>query len=221
MPRPLYETDSPQASESPTLLPLARLLGGLDQLETASRALQRLGGVGRLLDASQARLAACGLDPGQVGRIVAARELFVAAATERPKLQRVGRREVVELLRPLLRSLPHEELYAVYLTSDSRLLGHERLARGGATAVSLHIRDVLAPALEARASRLVLAHNHPSGNALPSLEDFQLTSRLAEAAELVGIRLVDHLVLAQDSVASAMPEEAARGWTRLGPSEGL
>ncbi len=209
------ESISNPAWDTQHVAKLACLLGGAAHVGDAHRLLDRLGGIGELCLATRHRLLRCGLGAHQVETLLAARALMLEAAATRSALTRLDRPAVVALLRPLLVPLRHEEMHAVYLTADGRLIGHEPLARGGATSVSIHLRDVLGPALEARAARLVLAHNHPSGRSMPSLEDMELTRRLSEAASVVGIGLIDHLVVAEDGVSSAMPGASSLAWSSL------
>ena len=193
---------------------LACLLGGAAHVGEAQRLLEKLGGIGELHLATRHRLLRCGLGAHQVETLLSARALMMEAAATRPTLAKIDRPALVALLRPLLVPLRHEEMHAVYLTEDGRFLGHDLLAKGGTSSVALRVREVLGPALEARAASLVVAHNHPSGRSAPSFEDFALTTRLAEAASVVGLRVMDHLVLAEDGVSSAMPTESTFAWCR-------
>lgn len=82
------------------------------------------------------------------------------------------------------------------------------VARGSATAVEVHPREVLGPLIRHGAVAAVVAHNHPSGDVLPSADDRTLTERLRAACELVGIPLLDHLIVAGSDYLSF----ADRGW---------
>jgi hypothetical protein len=91
-----------------------------------------------------------------------------------------------------------ECFWVVMLDSRGRPVGRRQIARGTLTACLVHPREVFAPAIRARAASVVVVHNHPSGDPAPSEEDLQLTDRLREAGELLGIPLVDHIVLGRD-----------------------
>lgn len=88
-----------------------------------------------------------------------------------------------------------EMMSALYLDSRLRVIGYTVAYVGTTTRAAVEPRGVLVPALLANASSLVLAHNHPSGDPSPSLEDLAFTRRIREAGEAVGVELVDHLIL--------------------------
>jgi DNA repair protein RadC len=187
----------------------ARLLARLiaredDDLRQAARVLEALDGAAGLVRATRARLMAAGLDARQADLVRASLDLAAAVQAARATRGRLDRAGVVALLRPELEALENEELHAVHLAADGTFLGRVRIAQGGLSALSVFGREVLGPALEARATHLVLAHNHPSGMSRPSMEDFALSRRVLQAAEVVGIQLVDHLVFARDGVSSAL-----------------
>lgn len=81
------------------------------------------------------------------------------------------------------------------LDGGNRILGLRELFRGTATGATVSTRDVFLAALEYRASGVVVAHNHPSGQLLPSEEDDRFTGQLVRGGRLVGIPLVDHLIV--------------------------
>jgi DNA repair protein RadC len=186
---------------------LARLIsgGGTDDASArAARALASLEGLTGLVRATRARLVAAGLNARDADLVQSALALAASVAAVKPARERLDRAGVVALLQPHLEPLEREELHAVHLAADGAYLGRVRVAQGGLSALSVFGREVLGPALEANATHLVLAHNHPSGLSRPSMEDFALTRRVLQAAEVVGIQLVDHLVIARDGVSSAM-----------------
>lgn len=84
---------------------------------------------------------------------------------------------------------------ALYLDGRRRLLRSEIVSVGTLTATLVHPREVFAPALECGAASVVVAHNHPSGDPTPSLDDRHLTERLSQAGRLLGLNLDDHLVI--------------------------
>ena len=78
----------------------------------------------------------------------------------------------------------------------------------------MHPREVFKPAILGNAAAIVLAHNHPSGDAAPSAEDLALTRRLCEVGELVGIRVLDHLVLGEGGTFRSLADEGLLGGGR-------
>lgn len=91
-----------------------------------------------------------------------------------------------------------EHIVALYLNSRFELLEQKTVRIGGVDNAQLLPRDVITYALENNASYVVLAHNHPSGDCSPSQEDVLLTTRLEEAMQLMGIKLLEHIVIAKD-----------------------
>ena len=93
----------------------------------------------------------------------------------------------------------------VMLTIDGarRLIQTHTISIGTLTASLVHPREVFAPAMEDRAASIIIAHNHPSGSLDVSTEDREVTKRIKEAGELLGIRLDDHIVVAGDNFVSA------------------
>jgi DNA repair protein RadC len=100
------------------------------------------------------------------------------------------------LLLDRLRSAPREEVWVLLLDARHRPIAVETVAVGSVNSSRLTPRDVLAPALRAGASALVVAHNHPSGDASPSRADRLVTEALRSAATLVGIPVLDHIIVA-------------------------
>lgn len=88
-----------------------------------------------------------------------------------------------------------EEAVAIFLNRSNRVLGGYKVSSGGITATVVDIRIILAIALKCLASGIILAHTHPSGELNPSRADKELTQKLKEAAKLMDISLLDHLII--------------------------
>ena len=101
-----------------------------------------------------------------------------------------------EIVIPVLRDLNHEVFCVLYLNQANRVLRHEVISSGGLTGTVADIRIILKNALLYNANKLIIAHNHPSGNLQPSSADKELTKKLKEAAEWMDIKLLDHLIVA-------------------------
>ena len=107
-------------------------------------------------------------------------------------------RNLVHLARRIVTDDAREHFLAVYLDGRNRPLAHSVVSVGTATASLVHPREVFQSALILGAVALLIAHNHPSGDPRPSAEDEQITKRLTDAGQLIGIRLVDHIVWTRD-----------------------
>lgn len=89
-----------------------------------------------------------------------------------------------------------EQFYVMMLAKDNACLGISNVATGGLSTCLVDPKIVFGTALKARASGIVLAHNHPSGNVLPSRADKQITEKLVEGGKLLDIAILDHVIIA-------------------------
>ena len=99
-----------------------------------------------------------------------------------------------------------EECYALFLNRANRIFGSFKVSSGGITGTVIDIRLVLGIALKTLSTSIIIAHNHPSGNLKPSLADIALTDRLKQAAEVMDIKLLDHLIISPDGYRSLADE---------------
>lgn len=105
--------------------------------------------------------------------------------------------DVLELLQNRLGSLKHEEFWCVFLNHGNVVLKMENIGKGGITSTIVDVRLIMQPALEVGATRLILCHNHPSGEVEPSNLDIQLTDQITSAARLFNIEILDHLIVSK------------------------
>jgi DNA repair protein RadC len=115
-----------------------------------------------------------------------------------------GPRDVARIARYFLKDEPVEVMLAFYLNSQNVVVGWQEVSRGLVDAALVHPREIYKAAILANASGVIIVHNHPSGNATPSYEDRKISESLKKAGEIVGIRLLDHLVVTLDDWESAM-----------------
>ena len=151
-----------------------------------------------------------GIGPAKALTIAAACELGRRrkeedeAGEERPRIS--GARDAYHYIYPHLCDLPVEECWAIWLNQAGRVIGRTRVGQGGMTATVVDVRCVLREALLQQATSFILVHNHPSGNIRPGTEDDRLTKRLKEAAALMDLRLLDHLVFTESAYYSYSDE---------------
>ncbi len=118
------------------------------------------------------------------------------AAQDTAQVQTVrDKRDVVELFAPMLSHLSHEEMWVLYLNTANRILEKRRLSQGGVSSIVVDCKLVVKRAIELLATSLIVVHNHPSGVAQPSGEDVEITERLAKAAQLFDIAVMDHIII--------------------------
>ena len=117
--------------------------------------------------------------------------------------------DVFRMFRTHASAWDREHFFTVALDTKHRVVGVEHTATGTLAACLVHPREVLKSLILQNASAFITVHNHPSGDATPSSEDIKLTKRLQEAARLVGITYLDHVVVTGSTHASIRPENVA------------
>jgi DNA repair protein RadC len=117
-----------------------------------------------------------------------------------------SRGQVFETYRQRLGTLEHEVFIMLTLNAKNQVIAEERLAKGNISAVLINPRDVFATALSQKAVSVLFLHNHPSGNLQPSCEDLALTSRLKKAGDVLGVRVLDHLIITTEGYKSLISE---------------
>jgi DNA repair protein RadC len=178
---------------------------GKTAVDLARSLLRRFGGISGVLSAERDRLCAEeGLGPSRYCQLSAMVELMRRALREE-----LGHRNVLgspaavrDYLCLKLRDLGHEVFLGLYLDAQNRVIGDEELFRGTLTQTSVYPREVVKCALARNAASIILAHNHPSGVAEPSLADESLTRALKQALALVDVRVLDHFVIAGNTATS-------------------
>jgi DNA repair protein RadC len=114
--------------------------------------------------------------------------------------------DVAELAMARLGSCRAEEFWMVTVDNKNRLMGWERISKGTVDQAPVYVREVLSLALGHKASGIVLVHNHPGGDPKPSSQDVELTKRLVRASRDLGVRVLDHLVVTDNSFYSFQAE---------------
>jgi len=114
--------------------------------------------------------------------------------------------DVADFMAPLAANLDREHFWCLMLNGKNVVTGVNLVAIGSLTAALVHPREVFKPLIVGNAAAAILIHNHPSGLAEPSAEDRALTKRLCEAGDLLGIRVLDHIVLGDGKFCSLADE---------------
>lgn len=102
------------------------------------------------------------------------------------------------ILKPVLIGLTYEEFWVLYLDNAHVLLERSLLGKGGFTATVVDVRLVLQQAIKWGATAMIVAHNHPTGNLTPSAADKALTHKLKDAAKVLDIVLLDHIIVGKN-----------------------
>lgn len=116
---------------------------------------------------------------------------------ERPQV--TDSQQAYELFAPFLCDLPHEEMWIALLNHANKVISKHKISQGGLTATMVDVQLIMKLALEHNATQLLLAHNHPSGNAIPSNPDIALTRKIKSACDIFDIKLIDHIIVAHNT----------------------
>ncbi len=133
-----------------------------------------------------------------------AKAIMISAALELSKRKQYAPDEITQIKRsedaykilaPLLMDLPHEEFWILLLSRSNRVLEKKKISIGGLTSTVVDPRIIFKIAIEYQASGLLLAHNHPSGQLIPSESDHVMTKKIVNAGKLFDISVMDHLII--------------------------
>ncbi len=192
----------------PSVLSDAELLGLLfgigsqekTAVELAGEVISGAGGLHNLFDASVHELKQVkGIGEAKACILLAAlelaRRLSVARNPGRPVISSPA--DVDGLLRGRIANLDREHFVVVLLNTKNEVIEAPTVSVGTLSSSLVHPREVFKPAIRASAASVVLAHNHPSGRVEPSREDREVTGRMVEAGEVVGIEVLDHVIVGE------------------------
>jgi DNA repair protein RadC len=174
-------------SEGETVLDQARAV-----LEAGNHTLRGLAGVG-LPELCRVK----GIGPAKAAQLLAVVEIAKRFGQEEfaPGAPFKGSYDVYAHFRERLACERHEQFYAVLLDNKHRKLKDVCISQGSLTASIVHPRDVYLPVIRESAAAVIFVHNHPSGDPTPSAEDLEITRRLRQVGDLVGVRVLDHVVI--------------------------
>ena len=176
---------------------------------TTGRASGGFGGIAGLLHTSSDDLKRTkGLGPAKRAELAAVLELARRALAAQLKSQPLlnSPEAVRHYLQLSLGHKPHEVFAVLFVDAQHRLIAMEELFRGTLTQTSVYPREVAVRALHLNAASVLLAHNHPSGDATPSAADTQLTRQLKSALALIDVQVLDHFVVTRTAVASLVEQ---------------
>jgi DNA repair protein RadC len=192
----------PEALSEAQLLAIVLSTGdassGQSALDLAMYLVRTLGGLRGLDAASIAELCQTkGIGPAKATTIKAALELGkrLSGAPVQRYLKVTSPQDLVNYFQPRLQHLRKEVFKAVLLNTKHQMLKDVTVSEGSLSASLVHPREAFLPAIKESAAAVIFLHNHPSGDPTPSTEDKELTLRLAEVGQLVGISVLDHIII--------------------------
>jgi len=206
-PRERLLQEGPEALSDIELLAIMLRTGhaAASAVELATALLGHFGGVKQLLGASAEELSAFkGVGPAKVAQIGAALELgrrvAMVTAWDRPCIK--SPENAAALVMEEMRYLDREHFWALLLNTKNQVLAKETISIGTLNSSAIHPRELFKAAIRRSAAGVILLHNHPSGDPTPSRQDIEVTGRLIEAGNIIGIQVLDHLVIGDNRFTS-------------------
>ncbi|MBU1129407.1 MAG: DNA repair protein RadC [Nanoarchaeota archaeon] len=157
-------------------------------------------GLDKLFDCSLKELQKIkGIGPSKAMQILAMSELGKRYNQSKNPIKKITCAEdVFKLFKDRLRDEKQENFYVLMLNTKNIIIKEEFISKGVLDSAILHPREVFKPAIKNSASKIILIHNHPSGDPSPSEEDLDITKSIIEVGEKIGIRVIDHVIIGGD-----------------------
>ena len=167
---------------------------------------KRLAGITRLNELTNIK----GLGQAKAATVLAALEIGRRIASAKPieKIHLSCPQDVANFLMPRLRYAAKEQFVVILLNGKNKVIGTEVVSEGSLSSSVVHPREVYAPAMLHHAAAIMVAHNHPSGDPKPSLEDTEVTRMLARSGKVLGIPMIDHVIIGDGNYYSFLENEA-------------
>jgi DNA repair protein RadC len=173
--------------------------GGITALDLAKRLLVEHECLSELASKGVAELTRMkGIGPARGARVLAALEVGrrIESGKKRTRVKVNSPEDAVAYIQPSIRGLKKEVFKAILLDSGNKIIRDVTVSQGTLNASIVHPREVFKAAVDYLAAGVILVHNHPSGEAAPSMEDRKVTAQFVKAGEVMGIPILDHIILA-------------------------
>ncbi|MGC8960339.1 MAG: JAB domain-containing protein [Chloroflexia bacterium] len=186
---------------------LAAIIGGISGWGKTRALLERFGRLRRMAQAGYAELIEAGLEPDEANRVLAALRLAEARILEEASPPTVIRspRDAAVILREMA-FLEQEQIRVLLLDHRGGLLRQVVVVQGAGNVAVVTPLDVLREAVRENAPKIILGHNHPSGDPTPSPEDVRTTENISRAARTIGVELLDHVVVGSRGYCTITPQ---------------
>lgn len=191
----------PEALSNAELLAIILRTGakGKSALDHARMIIRKFSGFKEIEKAGVAELRgiAKGIGLAKIAQIKAVCEIAKRYSEEKIKIgaQFHNSRQVFNHFHESLRSKKKEVFVALLLDGKNRMIKEETVSAGSLTSSIVHPREVFNPVIKESAASVILVHNHPSGDPAPSKEDKEITKRLRDVGELIGVQVLDHIII--------------------------
>jgi DNA repair protein RadC len=140
-----------------------------------------------------------GIGPSKAMQILAMSEILKRINQSKKPVKKISCAEdVFNLMHERLKDKKEEHFYVLMLNNQNNIIAEQEISKGILDASIVHPREVFKPAIKNSASKIILVHNHPSGNPNPSPEDLEITEKLTEAGDQIGIKILDHVIIGKE-----------------------
>ena len=172
---------------------------GENVIEMSNRLINEYG-LDKLLECSLKELQEInGIGPSKAMQILTIAELQKRINQAKMPVKKISCAEdVFNYFHERLKDKKEEHFYILMLNSQNNIIGEQLITKGILDASIVHPREVFKPAIKNSASKIILVHNHPSGNPEPSVEDKEITERLIAAGEELGIKVLDNIIIGKE-----------------------
>lgn len=179
---------------------------GENVLQLSGRLLSELKGLDGILSASFNDITSIkGIKEGKASQILALSELFRRFRTLKAMKKDVKintPRDLADLLMGEMNDLAQEVLKVVLLSTKNIIIGTKDVFKGSLNTSIVHPREIFKQAIDKNSASIIICHNHPSGDPTPSKEDINITLRIKECGNILGIQLVDHIIIGNNKFVS-------------------
>lgn len=179
---------------------------GENVLQLCSRLLSQLEGLDGVLSASFNDITSIkGIKEGKASQILALSELFRRFRTLKAMKKDIkinSPKDLADLLMGEMNELSQEILKVILLSTKNIIIGTKDVFKGSLNTSIVHPREIFKQAINKNSASIIICHNHPSGDPTPSKEDINITLRIKECGNIIGIQLIDHIIIGNNKFVS-------------------
>lgn len=200
-PRERFKKLGPEALSDAELFAILLRTGtrGENVVDMSNRLINEYG-LDKLLECSLKELEKIkGIGPSKAMQILAIAELQKRINQAKIPLKKIScAKDVFDYFHERLKDEKQENFYVLLLNNQNFIIKEELISKGVLDAAILHSREVFKPAIKNSAAKIILVHNHPSGNPEPSSEDLDITKRIIENGDMLNIKVLDHVIIGEE-----------------------
>jgi len=202
-PRKRFLKFGPEALSDAELLAIILRTGnkGENVMEVSNHLISNFGQLSKIFNSSISELHKIkGIGESKAMEILAIAELNKRVEQEKNAIKKITCAEdVFKYFHRRLKDKKQEHFYILMLNNKNQIIKEEEISKGILDASIVHPREIFNPAIKNSASKIILIHNHPSGDPTPSQEDLEITEKLQKAGDEIGISILDSLIISKDN----------------------